>query len=1654
MGDEDKTQLEQEYNQEAQNFLLWLNERLAQRNLHADTLYNAFSDGVNLIHVLEIISGGQVGRYTKNPRFAGQKIENIRIAFSFIEKRWGLKIWGISAKEIMDGNPKHVMSLMFLLTNKVYRIATGSSGIPSPSANDEAGRSFSLRMASPPSSFPLIRPFSSITTSRSSTDYDHKSGEFYKNQAVVVSNPQEIRTGFTLHLPSSPRSESDDNLSIDRYSNDNSIDDSEGSFNEDTKKEDSDDKDFFPNKGIPSVKSDSQIDYNKRYSGNSFSVNSDSSNYYVNTSQINSTITTTVISSESTNMSNSDSSVCPSESKILETISPKIHSTQPEEVESEAQSSPEPNSSEIISDSMTNSTSSEIAPEPEPKISELKIPPSKATPELELSQLSGIIEEPLKITQTSNYNKETVEFPELPKTPTITNTELQQEKPMPKNGIDSLSDGNSLQDLVNDLTKQIIEQKEQLEQQEKMRNIITVQDLVDDLTKQLVDQSDEEKNPITRSPDKLTVQPSEVDAIPMGIPTISDVPDVEGSSSVRKSPKGQKSRETLTPDGGRKQKHASPRKIPKEEKNTETATERLSQDNARESFSQERSSHELSPRDCSPGRSPRPVQKEEEKSNEISISHVRQSSLPTESVKQLYHRRKVSEGDSIHEATEPLESSRKKTRRRSGAKAQSIEIRNSEEFSASISAAGTTNSGPTTPKPERVSSKKASFIIGKLGRENSTTEPILDLQSLNSIGADDKRGSSKVSTPKQKRPAKVIDEMLRFELLQRFEGKHKTLARLQAYVRARPYRGLIRKMKKERQESLIKEISNDKTKSDGISRLQAAIRSKSARFKAPPPLKRLRARHKIALEILNTEDTYLHGLHCLNDIFLQNLRSLPPDVLPPTTLKSIFSNIEVIYKYNTLIQNKVKSRVEKWFTEGMMMGDVFLKFADFLKVYTSYVNNYNQAFKNLTELYRDNPAVREALEKSRSHPHTQGAELQNFLITPIQRIPRYVLLLQDLLRNTEKSEKDHDMLVQAVKKVQVVADYVNEKKREAENLHAVYEIANHIVGYNKEQLGELALPSRHYVRQGLLGVVEDISGITDSDIERLSPSQFKDRYIFLFNDFLLNTKHSPTGIIGKLITGGTQIAGKVKDVFRRLESEIVADDEGGYTLDDLIAQPALQFQFRNSVSLDNTEVMVVEEGNSLTSSSTTGKYCFGIREIDSGKFKIIFSATSKKMKLNFVKEIDDALGNILKAVRTRCEYDSAQAELENIMEREYIKGELHKKTKTGDWKTIYGALVGTQLRLYPSSESEVIGETPKKTVPVINSNITLVPTISDPVRTFCFTVQNSQKTYTFNVPTLSLSVQWVNALRLSIRKHLDLIRDKHKPPLPVPHLRSGSISTSTTSMGGSVSKSFDRKIRGSPVRVLTNSRREISGSEKEEDTHSVKDTEETEEGTATTTFDLENSAERSDEETQAAEEEEADDDEENDNKDNKEEDKKTHKRISSVLKLRSSTVKSDKKEKSDKAEKSEGEKSKLLVKLKKGPRRKGTLTKDPRAKELANQHKKGSVYFMAGNNSDNLWKKCTANMKEKYITITKNKKEEIEINILQFTQPVQVPEIAETTNGNSSLYFINFVVDSNVAKFGSESKDDLIDWIEKINKSIEICTLFGTPRPKKNKPKE
>lgn len=119
--------------------------------------------------------------------------------------------------------------------------------------------------------------------------------------------------------------------------------------------------------------------------------------------------------------------------------------------------------------------------------------------------------------------------------------------------------------------------------------------------------------------------------------------------------------------------------------------------------------------------------------------------------------------------------------------------------------------------------------------------------------------------------------------------------------------------------------------------------------------------------------------------------------------------------------------------------------------------------------------------------------LGDLLIIPIQRIPRYVLLLEQIHKKSRKSHPDYNDLESAIQKLKDTAADINKKKGESMKLQAVMDLLPKLTNYPGAKLGDLATPDRMLIMEGEL-------------FERSSAGGYKERHVFLFSDMLLCAK--------------------------------------------------------------------------------------------------------------------------------------------------------------------------------------------------------------------------------------------------------------------------------------------------------------------------------------------------------------------------------------------------------------------------------------------------------------------------------------------------------------------------------------------------------------------
>ena len=132
-------------------FTRWANERLKLVDRHIENLQTDFSDGLNLIALIETLVNKKLPRYNQRPQFRSQKLENVSVVLDYlenIEKRRLVNIGKstatilgnkrgsllLDASDIVDGKIKLILGLLWTLILH-YSITLPAWEIPNEKAD-------------------------------------------------------------------------------------------------------------------------------------------------------------------------------------------------------------------------------------------------------------------------------------------------------------------------------------------------------------------------------------------------------------------------------------------------------------------------------------------------------------------------------------------------------------------------------------------------------------------------------------------------------------------------------------------------------------------------------------------------------------------------------------------------------------------------------------------------------------------------------------------------------------------------------------------------------------------------------------------------------------------------------------------------------------------------------------------------------------------------------------------------------------------------------------------------------------------------------------------------------------------------------------------------------------------------------------------------------------------------------------------------------------------------------------------------------------------------------------------------------------------------------------------------------------------------------
>uniref|UniRef100_UPI00358E03FA FYVE, RhoGEF and PH domain-containing protein 2-like n=1 Tax=Myxine glutinosa TaxID=7769 RepID=UPI00358E03FA len=256
--------------------------------------------------------------------------------------------------------------------------------------------------------------------------------------------------------------------------------------------------------------------------------------------------------------------------------------------------------------------------------------------------------------------------------------------------------------------------------------------------------------------------------------------------------------------------------------------------------------------------------------------------------------------------------------------------------------------------------------------------------------------------------------------------------------------------------------------------------------KTSEPVQKL---YNVALELLLTERAYVQRLHLLDKVFYSRLmeEAKSKSSFPTETINGIFSNLSSILQFHEhFLLPELEGRMDNW-KENPQIGDILQKLLPFLKMYGEYVKNFDHAMGLLNTWLQRSVQFKSIVQEIQGQEESRNLTLQHHMLEPIQRIPRYELLLSTYIKDLPPDSPDYKNAQKSLQIISTAANHSNAAIRKNEKMQKLLEIHELLDGGI-----DVVHPSNELIKEGPIFKLSARNGVP------------QERYLFLFNNMLLH----------------------------------------------------------------------------------------------------------------------------------------------------------------------------------------------------------------------------------------------------------------------------------------------------------------------------------------------------------------------------------------------------------------------------------------------------------------------------------------------------------------------------------------------------------------------
>ncbi|XP_065350137.1 FYVE, RhoGEF and PH domain-containing protein 6-like [Cloeon dipterum] len=256
---------------------------------------------------------------------------------------------------------------------------------------------------------------------------------------------------------------------------------------------------------------------------------------------------------------------------------------------------------------------------------------------------------------------------------------------------------------------------------------------------------------------------------------------------------------------------------------------------------------------------------------------------------------------------------------------------------------------------------------------------------------------------------------------------------------------------------------------------------------------------KTAEELMTSERTYVDSLKLLcvdfrSYVKIQSGKDTKTPIIQESDLNKILNHLPQLLVLNEDLLRDLENRIVSW-NESEKISDIIVKKGPFLKLYTSYMQDFEVQVNFLDECCHKNTAFARVVHDFEALPRCNKLRLTHYMLTPVQRFTKYRLLLQQYLQYLEQSSPDYLDTQAALQIVCEVAEHANKSMREGDALSKMLKLQS-LLGC------ELIKPGRVLIKQG--------------ELQKICRKGIQPRYFVLFSDCLMYTSYHGSGLLNGL----------------------------------------------------------------------------------------------------------------------------------------------------------------------------------------------------------------------------------------------------------------------------------------------------------------------------------------------------------------------------------------------------------------------------------------------------------------------------------------------------------------------------------------------------------